>query len=96
MDTCFLFSWVYKDSRSEARPGSPLLLLRAGTPWVRQEVFNGTDRTSVLGNASDWLPLVAEINRRDYRAWYGLGQIYEILKMYFYSLYYFRQAQVLR
>ena len=37
-----------------------------------------------------------EVNQRDYRAWYGLGQIYEILKMPFYCLYYFRRAQMLR
>lgn len=33
---------------------------------------------------------------RDYRAWYGLGQTYEILQMHFYSLYYFRKATALR
>lgn len=38
----------------------------------------------------------AEVNRRDYRAWYGLGQSYEILKMPFYSLYYYKIAQQLR
>uniref|UniRef100_A0A8C1VUL4 CDC23 (cell division cycle 23, yeast, homolog) n=1 Tax=Cyprinus carpio TaxID=7962 RepID=A0A8C1VUL4_CYPCA len=32
-----------------------------------------------------------EVNKRDYRAWYGLGQTYEILKMPFYSLYYYRK-----
>ena len=37
-----------------------------------------------------------EVNRRDYRAWYGLGQTYEILKMPFYCLYYYKQAQELR
>lgn len=37
-----------------------------------------------------------EINPRDYRAWYGLGQAYELLKMAMYSLYYYRQAQRLR
>lgn len=36
------------------------------------------------------------MNKRDYRAWYGLGQTYEILKMPFYSLYYYKQAQQLR
>uniref|UniRef100_A0A8C1KJ12 CDC23 (cell division cycle 23, yeast, homolog) n=1 Tax=Cyprinus carpio TaxID=7962 RepID=A0A8C1KJ12_CYPCA len=30
-----------------------------------------------------------EVNKRDYRAWYGLGQTYGILKMPFYSLYYY-------
>lgn len=37
-----------------------------------------------------------EINRRDYRAWYGLGQTYEILKMPYYCMYYYKQAQHLR
>ena len=40
--------------------------------------------------------VLLEVNRRDYRAWYGLGQTYEILKMYHYCLYYYRQAQQLR
>lgn len=39
---------------------------------------------------------LAEVNRRDYRAWYGLGQTYEILKMPFYCLHYYKQAQQLR
>lgn len=37
-----------------------------------------------------------EVNRRDYRAWYGLGQTYEILKMHFYCLYYYKKAHELR
>ena len=32
----------------------------------------------------------------DYRAWYGLGQTYEVLRMPYYALYYFRQATRLR
>lgn len=39
---------------------------------------------------------LTEINSRDYRAWYGLGQTYEILKMPFYCLYYYKKAQQLR
>ena len=35
-----------------------------------------------------------EVNRRDYRAWYGLGQTYEILKMHHYCLYYFKQVNI--
>lgn len=42
------------------------------------------------------LKFISEVNRRDYRAWYGLGQTYEILKMPSYSLYYYKQAQNLR
>ncbi len=37
-----------------------------------------------------------EMNMRDFRAWYGLGQAYEILKMPLYSLYYYRMAQSLK
>lgn len=37
-----------------------------------------------------------ELNPRDYRAWYGLGQTYELLRMPFYALYYFRRATQLR
>lgn len=37
-----------------------------------------------------------DVNRRDFRAWYGLGQAYEILKMPFFSLYYYKIAQKLR
>ena len=43
-----------------------------------------------------YLILCAEVNDRDYRAWYGLGQTYEILKMPFYCLYYYRQAHKFR
>lgn len=38
----------------------------------------------------------SEINPRDYRAWYGLGQTYEILKMPNYCLHYYKKAQHLR
>jgi anaphase-promoting complex subunit 8 len=34
----------------------------------------------------------ADCNPKDYRAWYGLGQTYEILSMFFYALYYFRKV----
>jgi tetratricopeptide (TPR) repeat protein len=37
-----------------------------------------------------------DINARDYRAWYGLGQTYEILQMHAYSIYYFGKAAALR
>ena len=37
-----------------------------------------------------------EASCKDYRAWYGLGQTYEILKMPYYSLYYYNEAYKLR
>ena len=35
-----------------------------------------------------------DINPKDYRAWYGLGQTYEILAMYFYALFYYRKVRL--
>jgi tetratricopeptide (TPR) repeat protein len=37
-----------------------------------------------------------DVNRKDYRAWYGLGQAYELLNMHQYALHYFQQATSLR
>uniref|UniRef100_A0A0E0HUK3 Cdc23 domain-containing protein n=1 Tax=Oryza nivara TaxID=4536 RepID=A0A0E0HUK3_ORYNI len=37
-----------------------------------------------------------DINPRDYRAWYGLGQIYEMMGMPFYAVYYFRKSSYLQ
>lgn len=39
---------------------------------------------------------VVDINRKDYKAWYGLGQTYEILGMNLYALFYFQRAASLR
>ncbi len=43
-----------------------------------------------------WCAYVADISPRDYRAWYGLGQTYEFLKMTDFALYYYKQAQKLK
>eukprot|EP00871_Galdieria_phlegrea_P004177 jgi/Galph1/4760/GphlegSOOS_G3450.1 len=37
-----------------------------------------------------------DIQLGDFRAWYGLGQAYELLRMPSYSMYYYRQAASLR
>ncbi|KAI9913438.1 hypothetical protein PsorP6_006259 [Peronosclerospora sorghi] len=37
-----------------------------------------------------------DINARDYRAWYGLGQAYEILNMFLNSIYYYRKSVAIR
>lgn len=47
-------------------------------------------------NTSSFFGHIFLILQRSYRAWYGLGQTYEILKMPFYSLYYYRKAHQLR
>lgn len=35
-----------------------------------------------------------DVSPRDYRAWYGLGQTYELVNMPYYALYYFRRCVV--
>jgi tetratricopeptide (TPR) repeat protein len=37
-----------------------------------------------------------EVNKTDYRAWYGLGQTYEMLHLHLYSLHYYKRAAALR
>jgi hypothetical protein len=37
-----------------------------------------------------------DVNRKDYRAWYGLGQTYELLGEPFYALNYYQKATALR
>jgi len=37
-----------------------------------------------------------DANRKDYRAWYGLGQTYEVLEMHLYALFYYQRAASLR
>lgn len=39
---------------------------------------------------------VVDINKKDYRAWYGLGQAYEMLEMHYYALHYFQRAAALK
>lgn len=61
-----------------------------GKQWVRRcgnNVYEKCDSHSFS---------ILEVNRRDFRAWYGLGQAYDIIKMHFYSLYYYKTAQQLR
>lgn len=35
---------------------------------------------------------ILDINPKEFRAWYGLGQTYEILEMFSYALYFFKNA----
>ena len=37
-----------------------------------------------------------DVNRKDYRAWYGMGQTYEVLEMQSYALFYYQRAAALR
>ncbi len=63
-----------------------LLLMLIEKPWVSSMI----DRRK----ANLWFNL--DLNRRDHRAWYGLGETYEIIKMYNYALYYFKEAFALK
>jgi hypothetical protein len=40
--------------------------------------------------------LAVEVSDTDYRAWYGLGQTYEMLHLYQYAAYYYKKAAFLR
>jgi tetratricopeptide (TPR) repeat protein len=40
--------------------------------------------------------VAVDVNQKDYRAWYGLAQAYELLSMHQYALYYFQKATTLR
>ena len=52
---------------------------------------------SCLGRSpTDRAPGIIDVNRKDYRAWYGLGQAYELLNMHQYALYYYQHATALR
>lgn len=44
---------------------------------------------------TDIFPILGS-NKRDYRAWFGLGQTYELLRLSFFSLYYYKVAQKLK
>lgn len=37
-----------------------------------------------------------DVNKKDYRAWYGLGQAYSLLGMHHFAVHYFQTASVLR
>ncbi len=51
---------------------------------------------SCLSTNRIYLYFEADVNRKDYRAWYGLGQAYELLSMHEYALYYYQHATSLR
>jgi hypothetical protein len=40
--------------------------------------------------------VAVDVIRKDYRAWYGLGQAYELLNMHQYALHYYQHATALR
>jgi len=56
----------------------------------------GTSATRLRTSASPSLSSLADVNRKDYRAWYGLGQTYELLGEPFYALNYYQKATALR
>jgi tetratricopeptide (TPR) repeat protein len=42
------------------------------------------------------LTQAVDVSSKDYRAWYGLGQTYEMLHLYQYALYYYKKAAYLK
>ena len=55
----------------------------------------GKSTTGLCFLAQTWLTGL-DVNQKDYRAWYGLAQAYELLSMHQYALYYFQKATTLR
>lgn len=51
----------------------------------------GTTHTP-LGKCAEAYRRAVDVSPRDYRAWYGLGQTYELMKMPYFALYYFRRC----
>lgn len=51
---------------------------------------------SLVSCLADAYRHAVDLNPRDYRAWYGLGQTYELMLMPYYALYYYRRATMLR
>lgn len=49
-----------------------------------------------LPSVKDKLTRWPDVNAKDYRAWYGLGQAYELLDMPMYAIEYYNQATSLR
>lgn len=56
---------------------------------VLNDLREGTIHSLTVLSSSD-------LNHRDFRAWYGLGQTYEILKLPYYAIYYYEKSAELR
>ena len=49
-----------------------------------------------LPNPAEAYRAAVDLSAHDFRAWYGLGQAYELLKMPYYALYYYWWVVVLQ
>ena len=50
----------------------------------------------IVGKSLNFYNIYLAINRRDYRAWYGLGQAQEMLDKPEHALYYYQKTAELR
>ncbi len=66
---------------------APLLQSKA----VRQGWCLRSAATVALRRGAEAYRRAVDVSPRDYRAWYGLGQTYELMKMPYFALYYFRR-----
>ena len=64
------------------------------TPAVARNEGEASETSDL--EAIDAYRTAVTINQRDYRAWYGLGQTYELLSLHYYALFYYRRAMLLR
>ena len=64
-----------------------------GTYYFRQRGERLLAQTALTSSCRLPYP---DVNKKDYRAWYGLAQAYELLSMHQYALYYYQHATALR
>ena len=77
------WQWAHGSLESRATPTRGVFMRR----------ISPSDEGGGRGRRADAYRRGVDINPLDYRAWYGLGQTYEILQMPHYALYYFQYAQ---
>ena len=61
-----------------------------------QQIFFVCHFYDIASSHSIWSRQAVSVSPTDYRAWYGLGQTYEIMKMHTYAVFYYRKATALR
>ena len=88
LDRSFLSAWTLmgheyvemKNTHAAIEAYRRAVGMHLGHPCVRGQITNNN----------------VDVNRKDYRAWYGLGLSYEVLEMDYYALFYFQRAASLR
>ena len=70
------------------QPDEPAPLNTQHAPYTH--IKHPLPKTTPKNHNKDSYRRAVDLCGRDYRAWYGLGQTYEMLKMPYYALHYYR------